>query len=764
MARTGQIIPEYSYPHQKTYINDNTIRETSVGDQEYELKCMNVFVSSRGIDNQFIEKKSYTSYLSEYGTPNMELYGQPGYMPYIALKSGYTSCQCMRVMPDDAIFANAILIARVKYNNTPMYIMKKNPKYSADPAINPIKIKNPDFQQLFIHNPYKDMTVEELLDVIGNDLYMPNPDFNPTIDISDTNPLKVTNIYRIFDNGSFDDTNAPDIVVDGSTFTDGSVTSSNSVVVDGREFTNDENIFKDIEYIVNINYDADIPEYIDNPNYQEESIKALYPADNKVHVSFTVKHADFTDKAEIDGVLTSMMNVEEDSEGYIEIPIACFYSLGRGEYGNNISITISSDTQSDRSNEYKNYMFKVTASDITTTEIFNRCASYRNAKYRTSSLFYEDVINDMDRGSSMIGIYSYMDGVTALVNFINKYASTPIDEQTFDVFFGKLKGGLQMADVIYEAVRANDIDLTKNSIALAGGSDGAFALDNPDREKAINDVYIKAFSGKIDRSIMSKKRVPATYIFDANYPDEVKEVLKSLIIDESRQDMQGFIDGGILNNQSELRSWLNEQTEGSRYYSYDPFNFQIKDPFNGRRITVTTTYFLAANLAKHVSTNGLNVPFAQSRYAKITGVSSLKPVIDDNDRELKDLLYRNGINYYEAIGENSFMRSTQQTSQKMISDLSAESNMRVVLAIKGRLETLGESLLYGFSEAENRKLYTNAGLRIIDEYRNYLSDRDLRFEQTEYEEEYNILHCYVELIFKNIVERIINEIDIQPRV
>ena len=79
MAQTGQRIPEYSYPHQETYINDNTVRESSVGDQEYDLKCMNVFVSSRGIDNQFIEKKSYTSYLSEYGTPNMELYGQPGY-------------------------------------------------------------------------------------------------------------------------------------------------------------------------------------------------------------------------------------------------------------------------------------------------------------------------------------------------------------------------------------------------------------------------------------------------------------------------------------------------------------------------------------------------------------------------------------------------------------------------------------------------------------------------------------------------------------
>ena len=44
MAQTGQRIPEYSYPHQETYINDNTVRESSIGDQEYDLKCMNVFV------------------------------------------------------------------------------------------------------------------------------------------------------------------------------------------------------------------------------------------------------------------------------------------------------------------------------------------------------------------------------------------------------------------------------------------------------------------------------------------------------------------------------------------------------------------------------------------------------------------------------------------------------------------------------------------------------------------------------------------------
>ena len=30
MAQTGQRIPEYSYPHQETYINDNTVRFVAV--------------------------------------------------------------------------------------------------------------------------------------------------------------------------------------------------------------------------------------------------------------------------------------------------------------------------------------------------------------------------------------------------------------------------------------------------------------------------------------------------------------------------------------------------------------------------------------------------------------------------------------------------------------------------------------------------------------------------------------------------------------
>ena len=155
--------------------------------------------------------------------------------------------------------------------------------------------------------------------------------------------------------------------------------------------------------------------------------------------------------------------------------------------------------------------------------------------------------------------------------------------------------------------------------------------------------------------------------------------------------MQGYIDGGILNTQEELESWLSEQTDGHFLYSKDPFNFKVRDPFNSKIITVTATYFIASNLAKHVELNELNTPFARKKYAKVTGIvkNSLKPLVDPIDFDVKEKLYTSVLTYREA---------------------------------------------------------------------------DVKFEATEYEQEYNILHCYLYVIFKNIAERIIAEVDINPRV
>lgn len=760
MASTGQIIPKYLHPHQELYINDNTVRREVTVQRPIQFKSLHVFVSNKGRDNVFLNQTSYVDYLNEYGIPVIEN-GQAAYMPYVALKAGFSSTQCMRIMPLDAKYANAVLFARVKYNDVPTPVVAANPSYNPDETINPPKILNPEYQELYIPNPYKDMTVPEVIDAIGHDELMPNNDFNPTLPISAENPLGITNIYRIIDAGF--------VGIDEDQIIDGNGEEDSNPIYDGGDGT-EKNIFKDILYIVNLDYDPTIDKYIDNPAYEPPTITMMIPADNKVHVSLSIKNMEIKNIDDIPMMLEYMVpdyeDDEPDEEGYYEYPLFAFHSLGRGEYGNDIVISVLQDFVSNKNNEFFNYVFKISASDRTSTDVISRACSSPDALYKNLSLFIEDVINDPDRGSELIGCVASLKGIEQFKKFISVKAGVKIDDNTFDIFFGQNKDYKSLEGIIYEKIRVNDIDFETDSFVLANGDDGSFSKDNPNRDQAIADAYVKAFTGKINRAIFSKKRTPANFIFDANYPDEAKEALKALIVSDYRGDMQGYLDGGILNTQEELEAWLSEQTDGHFLYSKDPFNFKVRDPFNSKIITVTATYFIASNLAKHVELNELNTPFARKKYAKVTGIvkNSLRPLVDPIDFDVKEKLYTSGVNYYEPLSDDEFMRSTQITSQQVISDLSMESNVRVLVTLISRLEELNDDIIYNFAEEEDRQLYTNAGRRMLEEYQKMYREADVKFEATEYEQEYNILHCYLYVIFKNIAERIIAEVDINPRV
>lgn len=115
MPRTGQIVPSYLVPHVQTYINDNSLISelpTEVADPAVRLLC--VFTSAKGEDGKVKTIDNVADYIDEYGTPNFSLYGQPCYMPYAALSSGNAKVHCLRVMPEDAAYANVIICACTK--------------------------------------------------------------------------------------------------------------------------------------------------------------------------------------------------------------------------------------------------------------------------------------------------------------------------------------------------------------------------------------------------------------------------------------------------------------------------------------------------------------------------------------------------------------------------------------------------------------------------------------------------------------------------
>lgn len=112
----GQLIPKYQHPSETTFIFDNTVVSDTENINDQTCRMLFVFASPKGRDNKLLEKNSLYSLVEEYGYPDYKRYGQPYYMPYTALASGNATGWCMRVMPDDAAYANVIYAVQLKHS------------------------------------------------------------------------------------------------------------------------------------------------------------------------------------------------------------------------------------------------------------------------------------------------------------------------------------------------------------------------------------------------------------------------------------------------------------------------------------------------------------------------------------------------------------------------------------------------------------------------------------------------------------------------
>ena len=128
MPAVTQIVPEYGFPYVQTYIADNTevtedAPSTVVADPA--IGYIFAFVSDRGIDNRWVLQRTQQSFVKTFGTPNFKKYGQPNLMPYVLLGDGGAKVWCMRVMPENATRAHAIVSLYYKADGDDVDVMKR---------------------------------------------------------------------------------------------------------------------------------------------------------------------------------------------------------------------------------------------------------------------------------------------------------------------------------------------------------------------------------------------------------------------------------------------------------------------------------------------------------------------------------------------------------------------------------------------------------------------------------------------------------------
>ena len=111
MPQINQIVPRFSFSYVETVINDYTLVDDSLNNDMATPHVTYIFpfISGQGIDNKFIRKRTARSFVNTYGDSNYRKYGQPLMMPLKVLENSSAEVWAMRVMPDNAAYANALI-------------------------------------------------------------------------------------------------------------------------------------------------------------------------------------------------------------------------------------------------------------------------------------------------------------------------------------------------------------------------------------------------------------------------------------------------------------------------------------------------------------------------------------------------------------------------------------------------------------------------------------------------------------------------------
>lgn len=731
MPQTTQIVPKYSFPLVETVINDNTLESTEIDagvvttDQMYPYLA--VFRSPKGKDNTLVPIKGITELHRQFGYGNYKKYGQPFMMAEALLSQENVTLNVMRIMPDDAFYANDVLSIWYKEDveNKKFYIKFTHKSLEKNNKITNFKeIKDDMITRASkldgVANPEGAYIDSEGFTQIPCALFMSSGrgsygnDYRWRISLNTDYEkgygLKMYSYNCLnMENGTTVDANYVGSIVSSSKISDAS-------------FIND--VIEDSE-VSNIPMDIHV---------FEENMEKLY----EIYVAFWKKVEEADPSYKI------------DTDVYVdEIPdMDCFDPF----FGKAVAQQKQRVTKSLPFIQFvKEYNAEAPVSETITI--------YKNSdnSYYTQSgaYFTEAGVADTSRNITVDELAT-------------KISDGSVSESTISNPDYDANEWTKTANVI-----------TINNIVgneLSNGDDGSFPS-----EEAVDEMYIRAFSGSLDKLILSSRRMPAESLFDANFSMPVKAALAKLAL--FRNDALLYLDCGIMDTLSEADitllekdfsaiDALEEDFEVFSHYliSYNLHHYRIKELNTGKRIPVTITYFLASNLPTHFRINGYHVPFVNG-YARLSGhiKNSLEPSIEVHENELKEVLYNSRFNYFEAIGENVFERSTQSTSyianESYTSDLIEENNVITMMILKRMVEQDVRNLSYNnFTGADERSDFRDY---IKEKYRymvgTQLYSMDVKFKQSKFEFDRQIVHLYLAIQFRRLSKQVIVEIDVNKQ-
>lgn len=748
MPQEVQIVPKFLHPHVETYINDYTQFTDEVSTPvDTNNKFISVFRSPMGIDNVFVKKDDLTDFKDTYGNSDYSKYGQPLMMPLALLSSGNATVYSMRVMPDDAFAANAILNALYKVNDDGVleikYEVVSNTRdivgitnTSAYATGKAYKKTLKSAAEALTGTKKGDYTVLPLVTfrMMGRGAYGNDYRFRIARNVDYENDYGI----KMF---SFEALNTINGLAKVGTYVGALTTSSK---------------YNNLTLINDILDDADVGAAVMDVQVIEDNYETLYNLYVETAKAFIENNTDAVAEYEEAVAAYEKYQAYLAAKAIYDADLAAYNALSAEQQAQAVmpvAPEVVSEVEEPEATGILAYVAKNAGADFTTIAEIDEFDPFFG--YKVGSTVKDGLVTIVaeatDETTGAITNYS--------VDRAQGISLTGGDDGMFDTkkVWARGKEGTDVAGLYVEVVAGADgsytaptnYELVDTKIRIA------------DAEK---EVYKAAFQGKYDRTILSVRRVPCDAMFDANYPFEVKEVLADLA--NLREASLCYIDSGIETTYANIDNTIEEMAIfNTRNISKEFQHYTTKDLVTKKKCEVTTTYFIAQMLSKHFTENGSHVPFVKA-YAELSGhvKNTLEPAIDDIDSDIKEKLYNARINYFETVSENVYQRATQNTAQVINSDLLEENNMNTLFELKKQIERDCWNNLYDFTSAEDRARFAESEKAKFANWEGRkLATLNISFSVTEWEAERSIVHCYVAVQFRNLNKRTIIEIDVNKR-
>ena len=403
-----------------------------------------------------------------------------------------------------------------------------------------------------------------------------------------------------------------------------------------------------------------------------------------------------------------------------DYPLICMTDNGRGLSNKSFKISPDYTVSKDMVSMY----YIINVFDGTTR--IEKCTAALNPETT-----YNDRLDGLNEDTSVqVKLFNVEGAFDAYIENISEVTGISVEElNKYDLINCANNRGVAIPGI---TISSESVDLgSAYGINLKDGDNGEFG-DAPFGTEAYAEQAIATFNGDFDDAIWDVDTYKIAAIFDANYPDDVKDAIARFVT--FREDCVFFRDYGLnVNSYASIITYYNNiSLEYKNKFIADYYTtYQMYNPETKKRIKVTMLYDLAAAMVNHFA-NGCYRPVAGTANSMvlpsaIEGTINFTPRITPEVNQ-KSLLDSARINY--AIFENGVcvVQSTY-SSQLDFTQLSFINNVLAVQEVIRAVRTECPKQRYTFTTGSDFSIYADRVNKVLNRFVNNFAELSFDYEQ-----------------------------------